>query len=244
MDYDQTAMPDVYDRARKVPAGVLDMWMDRIAQALAGRRVANIIDLGCGTGRFTGALAKHFQADVIGVDPSQKMLAQAAAKDVPARVTFLHGTGEHIPCADGSADVVFSSMVFHHFVDRGRVASECRRVLRDGGAVCVRNSLREHGSPYEVYFPNYTATLADLPSADDIVSAFTACGFKLKSHDIVQHMMAESVSELADKARWRADSTLVRLSDADFAKGMARLDAAARVQSEPVVLGVSLFVFT
>jgi ubiquinone/menaquinone biosynthesis C-methylase UbiE len=244
MDYDQTTMPEVYDRARTPPAGVLDMWMDRIAVALAGRDIADIIDLGCGTGRFTGALANRFSARVIGIDPSQKMLAQATAKELLDGVTFVHGAGERIPCPDDSADLVFSSMAFHHFADRRAVASECRRVLRKDGVVCVRNSLREHGTPYTAYFPNFAASLASLPSANDIVSAFTSSGFQLASHDVVQHKMAENLRDLAEKAKLRGDTTLVKLSEADFAQGLARLNAAAQTQDQPVMLGVSLFVFT
>jgi ubiquinone/menaquinone biosynthesis C-methylase UbiE len=40
-------------------------------------------------------------------------------------------------------DVVFMSMVYHHFADPVVVAKECRRVLRDGGYVCIRNSTGE-----------------------------------------------------------------------------------------------------
>ena len=79
MDYDQTTMPETYDRGRKPPDGIIDMWMDRI-EAAVGRKVSSIIDLGCGTGRFTVPLAKKFNAPTIGIDPSLKMLAEARAK--------------------------------------------------------------------------------------------------------------------------------------------------------------------
>src|SRR5438876_12065580 len=36
----------------------------------------NVLDLGCGTGRLSQALAVHFDATVIGIDPSRKMLTQ------------------------------------------------------------------------------------------------------------------------------------------------------------------------
>jgi len=35
------------------------------------------LDIGCGTGRYSTALAAHFNAHVIAVDPSEKMLAEA-----------------------------------------------------------------------------------------------------------------------------------------------------------------------
>jgi ubiquinone/menaquinone biosynthesis C-methylase UbiE len=236
-------MPEAYDRGRKPAEGMLDMWLDRIAAALAGRDIATIIDLGCGTGRFSGALAQRFAAEVIGVDPSQKMLAQATAKAIPG-VRFVRGAGERIPCGDASVDLIFASMAFHHFAAPHEVARECRRALRPAGAVCIRNSLREHGSPYEAYFPNYRAALEILPSANEIAGAFAAAGFALLTHEVIAHVMATSLADLAEKAAFRADTTLVRLSDDDFNRGLANLRAADRVAGAgPATIDVSLFVF-
>lgn len=241
MDYDRTNMPENYDRGRRQPPGVLEMWMDRVAAAIEPAAVSSIIDLGCGTGRFTEALAKRFDAHVTGIDPSLKMLAQARAKPAAAGVRFVQGAGESMPVADASADLVFASMAFHHFTSPDLVAKECRRVLRPGGMVCIRSSLREYGSPYEAYFPNYHATLGKLPSAGEIVTPFARNGFRLTSHEAVPHKMAETASDLAEKAAFRADTTLQLLSDEDFARGLANLRNAPSY--EPVMIDIALFAF-
>lgn len=47
----------------------------RLPAALAttpGGGIARIVDLGCGTGRYSEALAAHSDARVVGVDPSEK----------------------------------------------------------------------------------------------------------------------------------------------------------------------------
>jgi ubiquinone/menaquinone biosynthesis C-methylase UbiE len=243
MDYDQTTMPETYDRGRRPPDGVLDMWMNRI-EAAVGRKVSSIIDLGCGTGRFTAPLAKRFNATTIGVDPSLKMLAQASAKPASTQVSYIEGSGEQIPCAGDSTDLIFSSMAFHHFKSPSLVARECHRVLRAVGAVCIRNSTRAHPSPYEAYFPNYRETLATLPSAVEVINAFTQNGFQLRKHEIVSHKMAENVADLAEKAAFRADSTLIRLSDSDFERGLANMRAVASTHDEPAMIEIDLFVFT
>lgn len=243
MDYDQTDMPQNYDRGRSPPDGVLDMWLDRIAAAVAGRSVSTIVDLGCGTGRFSGLLADRFRADVIGIDPSEKMLAQATAKPLFQRVTFVRGSGEKIPCQTASVDLVFSSMAFHHFRSPGQVARECHRILRDAGVVCIRNSTRERSSPYEAHFPNYRRTLAALPAVSEITAAFIPNGFTLLQHEIVPHMMAKSLADLAQKAAFRADSTLQRLSDDDFEAGLAKMRLEAKGASEPAMIDIDLFVF-
>jgi ubiquinone/menaquinone biosynthesis C-methylase UbiE len=241
MDYDQTAMPESYDQGRQHPQGVLEMWLDRIAGAVGGRKIETILDLGCGTGRFSGPLANRFHARTIGLDPSQKMLSIACAKAPSAKVHFLRGRGDPIPIADASIDMIFISMVFHHFPSPEKTAQECRRVLRDSGIVCLRNSTRDQSSPYEDYFPNYRAVVEQSPSSSDIIHAFRC--FRLAAQEIVPHLMARDVSELCNKAAYRADSTLLRLSDHDFEKGLAVMREAAAIHKDPVLMNIDFFVF-
>jgi len=243
MDYDQTQMPESYDLGRKPPDGVLEMWTNRIAASLAGHGVHRIVDLGCGTGRFSTLLARQFDAEVLAVDPSEKMLAVARAKPTPDRVAFVKGSGEAIPCGDATIDLVFMSMVFHHIPSPRRMLDECARVLRDGGFVCIRNSTRDHAWPYEAYFPNYRAALAGIPSAAGIEDAFVDTPFRPFIHEIVPHTMASSLGELAEKAAHRADTTLLRLSDADFEQGLAAMRAAAIDDQAPVTADIDLFIF-
>lgn len=243
MDYDQTDIPKVYDQGRKPPDGVLEMWVERIAAATAGRNISNIVDLGCGTGRFSEALGNRFKADVVGVDPSEKMLAIAGSKHVSSRVTFVEGSAENIPRQDHSADLIFISMVFHHFRSRERVVQECRRVLRDGGLICLRNGTRDGTSPYEEYFPNYRTVFNALPAAAEIAGLFSSGGFELLQHQVVPHMMAKTLQDLADKAAFRADSTLVRLSQEDFDRGLEAMYAAAETRNEPAMIDIDFFVF-
>src|ERR1700676_488476 len=125
VDYDRTDLAAVYDRGRSHGSEVLDLWMDEVASHVRGQRVLKIPDLGCGTGRFSDALAQCFEADLVGVDPSKKMLAEAQRKPHSRRVRYARGRGEAIPLADQCADLVFMSMVFHHFDDPRLVAREC-----------------------------------------------------------------------------------------------------------------------
>src|ERR1700722_11539286 len=138
MDYDPPPMPAVYDAGRGYSRQTLELWLAAIEKAAgASRRIEAILDLGCGTGRYSGALAEHFGAKVTAVDPSEKGLAEARRKNAP-NVICLQGRGEPLPLGDGSVDMVFMSMVFHHFADPRQVARECHRVLRPGGVVVLR----------------------------------------------------------------------------------------------------------
>ena len=245
MDYDKTDMPAQYDRARSMPPPVLAMWLDRIAARLPARTIREIIDLGCGTGRFTRALAERFAADAIGIDPSEKMLAIAREKHDAPSVSFRHGAGENMPAEDASADLVFLSMSYHHLTDPAAAARECRRVLRPRRFVCVRTSTADQRSPYAPFFPGYQE-MADkiLPKAAAITALFEANAFRTLSHELIAHPMAPNWADLADKAAFRADSILLRLPNASFVKGVLAMRAQAPpAPDEFVGMNIDLFVF-
>ena len=137
-----------------------------------------VIDLGCGTGRFSELLAAHFGVQVICIDPSQKMLGQARRKPAAGNVVYRQAAAEALSLPDGCVDLVFMSMVYHHFTDPAAVARECHRVLRQGGYVCVRNGTRESDFPHRHFFPALQALIdSDLPSRRDIQSVFAVGGF-------------------------------------------------------------------
>jgi SAM-dependent methyltransferase len=65
--------------------------------------ISGILDLGCGTGRYSEALAGHFDAQVIAIHRSAKMLAEARKKSAP-RVEYARASGESLPLRDSSVE--------------------------------------------------------------------------------------------------------------------------------------------
>jgi ubiquinone biosynthesis O-methyltransferase len=94
----------------------------------------NVLDLGCGGGFMSEALARR-GATVIGIDPAEKAIAiaQRHATSQNLSIRYLVGTGEKLPVADASLDYVVCVDVLEHVVDLGQVIGEVRRVLRPGG---------------------------------------------------------------------------------------------------------------
>src|SRR5258706_4157972 len=117
MDYDATDIASTYDLGRDHGPEFLDLWMDVVTAQAKDQSIKAILDLGCGTGRFTEALQARFDANVIGLDPSEKMLAQARSKGHDRRGQYETGRAESIPLPDDSVDLVFMSMIFHHLED-------------------------------------------------------------------------------------------------------------------------------
>src|SRR5262245_16558068 len=178
--------------------------------------------------------------------PFGAMLEVARRKAVAGRAEFRQARGERLPVEDGVADLVFLSMVLHHLDDPATTARECRRVLRDGGRVCVRNGTRETEYPQRRFFPGIVPIIeAELPSREEVIELFEAAGFKRRAHKLVPHPLAENWHALADKLALRADSFLARLPDADFEAGLAALRAyaAGRPSHEQITEQIDLFVF-
>jgi ubiquinone/menaquinone biosynthesis C-methylase UbiE len=101
-------------------------------EARAGDRA---LDLGCGTGEFTEALARA-GADAIGVDVAEAALARARARHPELEFHLVPFDGP-LPFEDGSFDLVWSSEVIEHVADTGQWLSEVRRVLAPGGRLLV-----------------------------------------------------------------------------------------------------------
>jgi ubiquinone/menaquinone biosynthesis C-methylase UbiE len=247
MDYDATDIARTYDRGRDHGPAFLKLWMDAVASYVKDEEIKTVLDLGCGTGRFTEALRARFDAKVVGIDPSEKMLEQARSKQSDERIRYEHGRAESIPLPDNSVDLVFMSMIFHHFEDPALAARECCRVLRDGRTAFMRGGTRERiaSYPYVDFFPASRPILEEvLPSTAFVCEVFEAGGFHTVSLELVTQEIAPSYAAYAEKLAAGADSVLTRLNPSDFDAGMKSLHArAAQRDDEAVFEPIDVFVF-
>lgn len=87
-----------------------------------------ILDLGCGTGHLTAQIAAR-GADVIGLDASASMIAQAR-QNYP-KLKFVLGDARHFQF-DQQFDAVFSNAVLHWVPEAAEVVSSVSRALKSG----------------------------------------------------------------------------------------------------------------
>jgi SAM-dependent methyltransferase len=95
------------------------------------------VDVGCGEGGHTMELARRFGFTVVGVDPGQRNLEEARAKNSDPRVTFVKGSAERLPLDDESADLVWCRDVLVHVRDLHSAYNEMARVLQRSGRALI-----------------------------------------------------------------------------------------------------------
>jgi ubiquinone/menaquinone biosynthesis C-methylase UbiE len=114
-------------------AHALEPFLDRVAARHPGGRA---LDLGCGTGVVTLALARR-GLEVVGVDHSAEMLAIAERKAEEAgfanRCTFETADVRALRFADDEFDCVTCQGLLHHLEQVDPCLRELARVLRPGG---------------------------------------------------------------------------------------------------------------
>jgi ubiquinone/menaquinone biosynthesis C-methylase UbiE len=102
-----------------------------------------VLDVGCGTGRLTLAIAERVGPDgsVDGVDAARQMVARASGKARRRRLpaTFQVALAQRLPFADATFDAVACTLALHHVAadERQTAVHEMYRVLRPGGRLLV-----------------------------------------------------------------------------------------------------------
>ena len=116
---------------------------DKYAAQLELDAVAQVLEIGCGTGATTRALARRteFRGVAFGVDQSPTFIeaANRFARDekISDRVEFRVGDAHRVAFPDATFDVVVAHTLISHVTEPLVVLREMSRVVRPGGMVAI-----------------------------------------------------------------------------------------------------------
>lgn len=114
--------------------GNAPLWRTATVKAIAPEPGERVLDIACGTGTSTAAIARR-GARVVGVDFSPGMIAEARRRH--PELDFHAGDAQALPFGDDEFDAVTVSFGLRNFADPHAALAEMYRVLRPGGRVVI-----------------------------------------------------------------------------------------------------------
>lgn len=134
--YQADDVADEYDSKRFSRGGRLIDHREKqaVLDAVGPVEDKNILEIACGTGRFTVMLAER-GANIVGLDISRAMMTKGREKarraDVADRIEFLRGDAARLPFPDDHFDAVFAMRFFHLADTPAKFLAEMARVSKD-----------------------------------------------------------------------------------------------------------------
>ncbi len=221
-DYDEGDIHQTYRTGRALSREQIDFW-SALLRAAVTSRPRLILDVGCGVGRFSGMLRDLFEASVVGLDPSERMLAAARLDPALAGIGWIRGSAEALPIGVERAGLLLLFLVYHHLADRPVALQECRRTLAREGALLIVTSTLETLDSY-LWLPFFPSARdidrARLPGRAGLIHTAQQARLRLRWHRTVANPVASSLRAYAARIASRTISTLQLVPDDEFARGI------------------------
>lgn len=129
-----------YDKLNHILSLNVDKsWRRKAVEHIVSRKPRRVLDIACGTGDFTIALAKAGVPEVLGVDISEGMLEVGRKKvaDLGLNIEMKVDDSESLSLPDNSVDAVSVAFGVRNFEHLQQGLNEMHRVIRPDGEVCV-----------------------------------------------------------------------------------------------------------
>ncbi len=201
----------------------------------------NVLDVGCGTGSLTFALARAADlSQIAAIDYSPVFVEEAMRRNTDPRITIRQADACLLPFEGATFDRALALLVLHFVPEAGKAVAEMRRVVRSGGTVAA--AVWDH--------------LGGMPAMRmmiDTVAALSESGRQLRSRYCFQPMMEPGEMKRTFVEQGLADVTetqlMIRMEYRSFddywapiaagegplGKYVATLDATERARTDAAV---------
>ena len=160
---------------------------ERLFDMLGIGRNDDVLDLGCGPGNLTQQIRIATDGIVVGIDPSDGMIAGAQRNSAP-NITFCVGDAESLDMA-GQFDAIFCNSAFQWFRAPQRAVVNCYNALRHGGRIAIQAPARTN------YCPNFllaTNSLNDDPRTRGPFTHFRSPWFFLETAEAYGNIFTDA----------------------------------------------------
>lgn len=149
--------------------------------ALALTGSCSVLDVGCGTGVLVPFIAEQLGAhgSYIGIDVSEKMIAEARKKYSDIRFTFVAKDIYEYNQPSQSFDAIILYQAFPHLHEKEKTIAIFKRLLRLGGRLCIAHvsSSCEINTLHKERVRNPILKTDYLPPAEETAKLLSAAGF-------------------------------------------------------------------
>jgi len=158
-----------------------------------------ILDVGCGTGSLTFALAEHAELkEIQAIDFSATFVDAARKRNADPRVTIQQADATALPFADKAFDRAMALLVLHFVPEAAKAVSEMRRVVRPGGVVAA-------------VVWDHLGGMTGMRMMVDTVAALSEAGRQLRNRYVFQPMMQPGEMKQTFAAQGLLDVTETQL---------------------------------
>jgi len=170
----------VYDEQPNPLLALEQRFLSRMLPDVGG---LDVLDAGCGTGRWLQLLTSHRPASLIGVDTSPEMLQRASAK-LGARSTLHLGSCAALPVQSATADLILASFVLSYLDSVDTFARELHRVARPGANIFLTDMHPETAASCNWKRSFKTNDMEEniqvrTHPVQQVIETFQSCGFEL-----------------------------------------------------------------
>lgn len=198
------AIAPAYDLNNRVHSlGIDQAWRRAAVRAAAIEPGQSVLDVACGTGDLTQALAARSDAaEVVGLDFTVAMLNVARRKRErhprADRIRYVEGDAMALPFDDASFDALTIAFGIRNVQDPSRAMAEFLRVLRPGGRLVILEFHRPRLRIVRFFNSVYTGRI--MPATATLLARDRSGAYRYLPRSIGSFMEADQLMDAVARA--------------------------------------------